>query len=111
MICAGVPPHGVAGVDPFPRQSATAPVTCGVAMLVPETSKVSPNGNVDVMKTPGAAIVCAISVCLVAKLEKLAKVSSCSPRSGKSRVHSIEVPAAPGCPSQSDIAVTVRTSG
>jgi hypothetical protein len=90
-----------------PRQSAATPATCGVAMLVPDIVVVPPPIFVDVMHTPGPAIVCAASgLPTVVKLLKLAATSS------DSKYASMQVgdPSPPGTPSSSDIAVTVRTS-
>src|SRR5262249_46238215 len=91
---------------PFEMHSATAPVTCGAAMLVPEMVLTPPPGHVDVMHTPGALMRCGAIVAVVAKSEKLAAVSSRSLAR-----HAGARPRAPGRPSLSDIAVTVSTSG
>ena len=55
-------------------QSATRPLTCGVAMLVPEIVFVPFDSQSERMQTPGAAIVCAIATesDVLAKFEKLA---------------------------------------
>src|SRR5437763_16796787 len=73
-ICAGVSP--AQGLDPLARQSATVPATMGEAKLVPALTPYSPPGAVVTMQTPGAARVCAWSAASVAKLLKLAGLSS-----------------------------------
>src|SRR4051794_13105444 len=105
-IWAGVRPAQGPAVCPSPMHSATEPATCGVAMLVPDMTAKPPPLAVEVMHTPGAAIVWACPVAVDAQLEKLACESSVSPvrQAGAP-------PAAPGRPSLSLMAVTVRTSG
>src|SRR5438093_6106578 len=85
-------------------QRAADPATCGEAMLVPLRVLYPPPGQVEMMQTPGAAMVWLWSSALTAKLLKSAALSSTSTR---------QVGAAPppGRPSKSATAVTVSTSG
>src|SRR5689334_25326742 len=99
-------------------QRATVPETCGAAMLVPASLPNRPFGSlpngpglasVEVMQTPGAAIVCAWSVGRVAKALNEATVSSTiggGPEIGQLFLGSRP----PGLPSRSVTAVAVKTS-
>src|SRR3954468_13244016 len=106
MTSAGVRPAHGPGDASVPRHSATEPATCGAAMLVPERTAVPPPRASEVMHVPGAATVCAAPTLVDAKFEYSAAVSSSSVRR-----QAAGPPAAPGLPSESLIAVTVRTSG
>ena len=78
MMAAGVPEQGPFA-PPSLRHRATAPATWGDAMLVPEIRLLPPSFQVDLMHTPGAAIVWPLPADVAAKLEKLAYLSSDSP--------------------------------
>src|SRR5215204_22264 len=106
MTCAGLrPPHGPLN-PPALTHRATAPATCGAAMLVPDIVAVPPPSLSDLTHTPGADTMCTTSCARVAKLEKPAALSSAVPDEQLG-----DPPCAPGTPSLSPKALTVRTSG
>ena len=93
--------RGVAeAIDPitFVTVPGAASLAYAVRSALSQTEEVA-------AQAPGAAIVWAMSTARVAKLLKLAVVSSPPP------VHESAPPPAPGRPSESPIAVTVITSG
>ena len=70
MTCGTVIPAHGPGAFLWPRQLATVPATCGLAMLVPERMVVPPPSLVERTQTPGAATVWIVSGPLApAKLE------------------------------------------
>src|SRR5262245_15284093 len=90
---------------------ATAPVTCGVAILVPLPVPYVPPGSVERILTPGAAtsifapgdVTGLPAVAFVLKLENVANVSS--------GPYGVAAPVPPARPSESASADTVATSG